>query len=62
VDPYRVRVGASAAQPFAPNPKGAAGSLQLAQAITQSGRTELVITSHVPARLKLRDVEVVSTN
>jgi hypothetical protein len=62
IDPYRVSIGAGAGQGITPNPKGVAGVLALAPPVTAAGRPELTITSFVAARLKLRDVEVVSTN
>ncbi|MCX6627066.1 MAG: hypothetical protein NTW28_05495 [Candidatus Solibacter sp.] len=62
IDPYRLSVGAGMGQGITPNPKGVAGVAALAHPVTQSGRPELTITSFVAARLKLRDVEVVSGN
>ena len=62
IDPYRLSVGAGSGQGITPNPKSVAGVSVLAQPVTQAGPPELTITSFVAARLKLRDVEVVSGN
>lgn len=62
IDPYRISIGSGPDAGFTPNPKGVAGALTLEQPAIQTGPAELVITSHVPAALKLRDVEVVSAN
>jgi hypothetical protein len=62
IDPYRLSVGAGTGQGVTPNPKGVAAVVTLAQPVNQAGPPELTITSFVAARLKLRDVEVVSAN
>jgi len=62
IDPYSISVVPASGQGFTPNPKGVSAALTLSQPATQTGRTELKITSFVSGNLKLRDVEIVSTN
>jgi hypothetical protein len=62
IDPYSISAGPGSSQGFTPNPKGVIGVLTLNQPVRHTGRTELKITSFVSGNLKLRDVEIVSTN
>jgi hypothetical protein len=58
--PLQIALAAGGAADVTPNPKGTAVAIAGPHAV-QTGQTALILTSHAPATVTLKNIDVIST-